>query len=63
MADAGSADPWNINYSSRFSPSSDGPGAEGSDQPHLWSSSGQDETADHLLQRLPDTLQLSGKAK
>lgn len=39
---------------------SDGPCAESCHQPHLWSSSGKDQTTRHLLQRLPDPLQLWG---
>ena len=42
---------------------SDGPCAESSVKSHLWRSTGEDQAADHLLQRLPDPLQLWGKTK
>lgn len=39
----------------------DGPGPEGSDQPHVWCTSAPQEETDHLLQHLPPALQLHGK--
>lgn len=39
---------------------SDGPGAEGRHKPHLWGTADQDQAARHLLQRLPNPLQLRG---
>jgi len=41
---------------------SDGSCSEGSDQPHLWSPTGEDQTANHFLQCLPDPFQLWGEA-
>lgn len=40
----------------------DGPRAEGGHKPHLWSATDQDQAAGHLLQRLPDPIQLRGTA-
>lgn len=42
-------------------PSSDGPGPEGCDDAHLWATYGEDKTTSHLLQRMPNTLQLRGR--
>lgn len=39
---------------------SDGPGAEGRHKPHLRGTPDQDQAARHLLQRLPNPLQLRG---
>lgn len=39
---------------------SDGPGAEGRHQPHLRDATDQDQAARHLLQRLPNPVQLRG---
>lgn len=39
---------------------SDGPGAEGRHKPHLRGTTDQDQAARHLLQRLPNPVQLRG---
>lgn len=39
---------------------SDGPGAEGRHKPHLRDATDQDQAARHLLQRLPNPVQLRG---